>query len=582
MPRTRKKKEPQRVDRMLLDQSIPLEMRRQVLMQLCANHDDESAAELQRLLAAAASANGEDLYRAKREELEELLREMKNGPLRVGNYLREVDFNGDGRRAEIVLSDGSTAYCTISDKTLAKRLRRGDRVWLEAQGKAVLFGARESAEDAIGDEARLERRLDGGRVEVSLSDRGRLVLRACAELNDRLESGEVEAGCTLVVCPTRRLAFRELPPADELSHFEFLDRSPVPDVVVERDIGSPPRFIENLSDHVRMRMTRPELGRKWGIRASQTVFLRGRPGVGKSHAILGFLNRAYAIMSEAAGIAVDELPPRVFRFRSSRVLDPYVGVSDQRIERFFDEVRELAGRKWAAPDGREVDLPVFVVWEEAEGLALRRGNQQIYDRLLSLILQRLDPALPWMRDRTVIWLFSSNVSQAIDAAFMRRAGANSEYLGELDRSGFRLVLEKHLSGLPLRNGADRVALMNDLSSWLFSPNGSDPGQVEIALIGQTSPLVKYRRDFLTGDLVNRAVRAAGGGGFREELHGTDEPVLDVRRLMVAFHEQVREIVDRLDTANVADHVSLPDGLRVGSVRRIEQPSVLPVELERAS
>ena len=176
MPRTRKTKKPQRIEMMLFDESVPLEMRKHLLMQLCSNEGAESVEALERLLHAAASSSGEDLFRMKREELDELVREMKNGPLRAANYLRRVDLNGDGTRVEVVLPDGSTAYCTMADEALAARLRCGDRVWLEAQGKAVLFGASESASDALGEEAQLERRLDGGRVEVSLTGRGRLVL----------------------------------------------------------------------------------------------------------------------------------------------------------------------------------------------------------------------------------------------------------------------------------------------------------------------------------------------------------------------------------------------------------------------
>ena len=60
------------------------------------------------------------------------------------------------------------------------------------------------------------------------------------------------------------------------------------------------------------------------------------------------------------------------------------------------------------------------------------------------------------------------------------------------------------------------------------------------------------------------------------------PGLDAPSLIKAFDEQVASILDQLHAHNVTNFLDLPDGVRVASLRRIEQPEILPFELQRAS
>ena len=129
--------------------------------------------------------------------------------------------------------------------------------------------------------------------------------------------------------------------------------------------------------------------------------------------------------------------------------------------------------------------------------------------------------------------------------------------------------------------AERRAV-GDLTAWLFSPNGADRGQVELTYVGSSAPVLKYRRDFLTGALVDRAVQQAAAEACRAERAGAARPGLSSALLVSTFDRQVRGIVDQLHRDNVNQYLDLPDGVRVGTVRRIEQPALLPVELERAS
>ena len=60
------------------------------------------------------------------------------------------------------------------------------------------------------------------------------------------------------------------------------------------------------------------------------------------------------------------------------------------------------------------------------------------------------------------------------------------------------------------------------------------------------------------------------------------PMPDWETSRPAIDEQVRNIVDQMTVHNAHSYLALPDGARVASVRRIDQPSVLSLQLERAS
>ncbi len=150
------------------------------------------------------------------------------------------------------------------------------------------------------------------------------------------------------------------------------------------------------------------------------------------------------------------------------------------------------------------------------------------------------------------------------------------------------MLDKQLRDLPLR--ADDAAnetearqrVKSEILPWLYSPNGADQGIVEVTYIGATEPEIKHRRDFLTGALIARAVEEAAENARSAEWVRQAEPGVTSQQIMSALASQVQSIVDQLHSNNLHQYVSLPDGVRVGNVRRIPQPKMQPFELERSS
>jgi hypothetical protein len=545
---------------------------------------------VQSLLKAAAESNGEDLFRQKKKELEELMDELRSGPQRPGLFFGMLPTNGSAvKRAHVRLQDGTATYPVMDDDQLAATLGRGDGVLLSGRAETVL-GADPIGVEA-GEEARLEDTL-GERIEVSLrSGDERHVLHVSTALARRLEAGEVPRGTPLLVCLRRQMAFDIVPrPTDEWSRFRYLCREEVPDVVAERDIGAPPAFIAETIEFCRREMVSPGLRRKYRLRRSRTYLLEGTSGSGKTLCLCACINGIHEVMAEVTGIPVAELPPRVIRLKMSKLLSMWLGESDKNADLLVDEIVALAERTVTGPNGT-FELPVIVIFEELDGIARRRGGDTdgVYDRIQTTLLQRLDhTATRALRDRLILMFATTNVPHLIDPAWIRRVGGQSISFGRLGRKAFAAVLDKHLRDVPLvsDNGAGRAAvqaaLVRSVTAALYSPNGSDPGLVEIQLAGTTAPCTRHRRDFLTGSIVDRAVQAAADRACGAEEAGCGTPGISARLLLDSINEQVRGVASALQPANAADFVDLPDGVRVTGVRRIPQPAVLPGDLQRAT
>lgn len=568
------------VEELLTDPTVPMKMRKEMIRQVCAGKTEDEDKVLAIVLEAATLASAGQQYLRKTKQLQETLDELAQGPMRCATFDRFVESDSYGRRAELILPDGGSAFCAVPDSQLAEAVRCGDTVWLDAQGTAVLYHRPEPAK--LGEQGRLERVLSHGDVEVSVNEMGHYVCRATAQLLEQIADGEAEPGCTLVVCPRRLIAWRALPPADLPEHRGFLARG-IPDVIVERDVGAPPEFIELFSTHVRRELTQPELGRSYGLRRSRTLLATGVAGSGKTLSIQAFWRRMYEVMAEVTGAALEDLPPRVLRLGSAEVLSKWLGESDKNIGRFWDQVETLADEVFEAPDGRLWELPVLVICEEIDALARQRGSDSIHDRIQSTLLTRLDPDQPLLREKLVIVVCTTNIPAALDVAFVRRSGGTVASFGRVDRFSFRAILEKQLGSRPFLGGdATRREALADITSWLFSPNSSDPGQAELSYVGKPNPALMYRRDFVTAGLVDRAVQQAMTEACDAQWRGAEDPGVTSEKLMTAIDQQVLAIVDQLTPENCSQYLTLPDTVRVGTVRRIPQPAVLPAGLLRVA
>jgi hypothetical protein len=58
--------------------------------------------------------------------------------------------------------------------------------------------------------------------------------------------------------------------------------------------------------------------------------------------------------------------------------------------------------------------------------------------------------------------------------------------------------------------------------------------------------------------------------------------MNAELLIGAFDDQIQAIVGQLTAHNAENYLDLPDGMRVGNVRRVPQPAWQPHQLERGA
>jgi ATP-dependent 26S proteasome regulatory subunit len=595
------------IEQMLFSPMVPVERRLDILRGLLTDPSPEARTVAASVLENAGALSGENPQQELAKQYADLIREMQEGPLRHATFIEMLEPNGhlagpteppkpqNGtpnfspgkltvRRALVMLDDGSTAYPVVPSEDLARCLHRGDRVVIETKGRAILYHVPSTLR--TGEEAVFERRIDERHVEVTLRGQERSVFLTAEELSNAIASSQISPGTSLVVNARQFMAYRALPLADGYGHYRFLVRGTVPDVIPDRDIGSPPACIRQFSDRLHLEMTNPDLLRRYRLRRSSMKLLAGASGSGKTLAAFGIWHEMYRITSEVTGTPVDQLPPRVFRLNLSEILSKWLGESDKMLDRFFGEIEQLAAQQWTAPDGRKWKLPVLAIMEEIDGLARTRGHEPVYDRILTNALQRLDPTRPELREKLIFYLGTTNEPQNIDRAFLRRIGGTIETFGRLTRTGFPSVLDKHLRGLLMasHNGCTPEQIQRQhlmaLTDWLYSRNSSEPGLVEIVYAGSTNPVVKYRRDFLTGALVDRAVQQAAEQAAAAHAQGRGLPGVSLETLQTAFADQIRAIVEQLTESNASAYLDIPSSCRVATLRKLPQPDFLPIHFQR--
>ncbi len=221
----------------------------------------------------------------------------------------------------------------------------------------------------------------------------------------------------------------------------------------------------------------------------------------------------------------------------------------------------------------------------------------MYDLIQTTLLRRLDHTTnAALRDCMIVLFATTNVQHLIDPAWIRRVGGRTFNFGRLGRRGFASVLDKQIGERPLAgdNGHSQAVIrrgvVGDVTAALYSPNGADEPLIEIEFAGTSAPSARYRRDFLTGSVVDRAVQQAAEQACRieracrlanhRESADTVTPGLTAAVLIDAIEDQVSAVVGGLSPGNLNEFVNLPDGARVTNLRRLERPAVPPAQLHR--
>jgi hypothetical protein len=564
---------------MLSDPKKPAPLRAKILMDAILTHPDpgQILPVLSALMEKLGAGNGDAAEVAKlKAKYQEILAELENGPVRPATLIGLADgaMPGPKPRLHVVTPDGQERFPLLHQEVKLESLTRGMTALLDAKGNMVLGAS--SALPTVGQTALFLRRLPGTDIVEASFREEKLHLYACQGLVDAEEAGQLKRGDQVLFCSHRNFAFAKVPADTDRKH-RFVDTAKVPEVIPTRDIGRPHWILGWMIRRLRILLHRPDVVKRLSLRPRAAIALIGPSGSGKTLTIRAFLHFFTTALRELTGR--DDLGSRVIRAKTSDLLSEWLGRSDKNIEEFFDDIQALASEEIETADGRRIRLPVVVILEEGEGMARRRGDWDggIYDRILGMMLQRLDDPTDDLARLPIFFLTTSNRPDVFDAAMWRRLAGIQARFTRLDREGLAAVLDKKLKPeLPYasQNGTPaeqlRQRLIGQVVSWLFSPNGDDPAQLEITLRDGTK-LIKHRRAFLTGAVVEQAMaNAIDQLAFAAEESDEADVGLDATCLIDALEGVISGLADNVTAHNAVDYVDLPDHSPVANVRRMQQ------------
>lgn len=511
---------------------------------------------------------------AKKAEFEEALEELKSGPVRPATFVEEVTIGTpDGKpRAEIVTADGNQRYPALAPDVKLKDLRRGETVYLDAEGRVVL--GRTGVVPQTGQEAQFQRRLPGSRFVELRHREEQFVVRASQQVLDAVEGEDIKRGDSVTFCSRREFAFTVVPADEDRSH-RFIRQESVPNVIASRDIGKPHWSLNWLLKRTNILLNRKDLLERFDLRPRVGLLMAGPSGTGKTLTIRAFLHDFNEMLVKRTGR--DDVGTRVIRVKTSDLLSPWFGESDIKIDRLFTDVYELGSTEVETANGERLILPIALILEECESIGRQRSEGEgnaVYDRVIGTLLQRLDDPTDDLGKLPLITIATSNRPDILDIAMYRRLANVVARFPRLDGEAFFAVLSKKIKPtypIVSNNGhpkdALRKALLDEVFSAFYSPNTEEP-LIEVTL-RDGAKLNKSTRHFFTGAIVEQGVSEAIDRTAFAAAESEDDGVgLSADLLVEALSRQVDNLVENLTPHNVAEYCDLPDAARVADVRRL--------------
>ena len=92
--------------------------------------------------------------------------------------------------------------------------------------------------------------------------------------------------------------------------------------------------------------------------------------------------------------------------------------------------------------------------------------------------------------------------------------------------------------------------------------------MELTYQGNNKPVVKYRRDFITPALIDRAVQDAASEAWTQSIGDNPDAGITTKLLVKSLDNQVCGVVHQLHPQNIHNYTDLPEGVRVVGVKRI--------------
>lgn len=213
----------------------------------------------------------------------------------------------------------------------------------------------------------------------------------------------------------------------------------VPTVTYD-DVGGLKDTVEKIREMVELPLRHPELFERLGIEPPKGILLFGPPGTGKT-----LLAKAVANESDAS----------FFYIGGPEVVSKYVGESEQRLRKIFEEAEQSA--------------PSIIFIDEIDAIAPKRAEVtgEVERRMVSQLLTLMDG----LKGRgQVIVVAATNRPESIDPALRRPGRFDREIeIGVPDRDGRSEILKIHVRNMPLSEDVD----LNEIADVTYGYTGAD-------------------------------------------------------------------------------------------------------------
>lgn len=393
------------------EQSVPTELKRGMQVRL---HDNGQVGKIQRVDAGDAL--------------------IEVGGNSNWYYFSQFEVLPQERSFALVIIDGKLTEVEAAPDL---KFSAGDTVKVSAETMQIV-GVADFTH--LGEVATVTQPLDAVQAEVELDGTARIVLTG--------QSGQVERGDRVILDSSGRLILRNLGKNDE--QFLFTGTTNVS----WEDIGGLLDAKQAFFEAIEQPFLHPELYRFYNKKPVKGILLYGPPGCGKT--MLG--KAAATSIAKSHG---QDGSAGFFYVKAPEILNKYVGESEARIRRLFEQARNHE---------KQFGYPAVVFIDEADAIMGKRGSgisSDIERTIVPMFLTEMDG----LEASGALVILSTNRPDVLDPAIVRDGRIDRKIkVTRPDPTMATEIFQLNLRNVPLSNGYTTQELAQRATDVLFAPD----------------------------------------------------------------------------------------------------------------